>query len=152
FLGALKQDKVRNLQLIKHFPDTLSALTWLTDELKVDFQDGNELLTLTVSGDDPEELVVLANGLMNSYLNIVNGKEAQEKKDRVKKFQAFVEEGREKLKEKYATRQGEIKVQGVNDPVSLNAKLQGYQAQYNELQKDLFRLQHEEEKVKTKVA
>lgn len=151
YLGALKQDQVRNLQMIRQFRDVVSTLTWLEDEIKIDFQDGNELLTLTVSGDDPEELVILANGLTNSYLNIVSGKEAQGKMDRVEKLKRIVNDARDKLETKINERKNLIKVQGVNDPLSLIAKFQSCQARLLEAQREMDRLTYDEQKLKQKI-
>src|SRR5262249_45250517 len=74
-LGALKQDKVRNLEIIKRHASPLSAITWLENEVKVETQDNNELMSVTLPGDEPEELVVMVDALTSSYLSIINGKE-----------------------------------------------------------------------------
>src|SRR5262249_39753094 len=49
-MKALAQEQVRNLRLVKSQPDTLTLLAWLDENLKVDFQDNSELLTLSLTG------------------------------------------------------------------------------------------------------
>ena len=74
-LKALARDEVRNLNVIRSYPDTLSVLTWLEEYLKVDYQDSNELLTVSLPGEEPEELVVIVGAITNSYLEIINSRE-----------------------------------------------------------------------------
>jgi polysaccharide biosynthesis transport protein len=65
-LRALSKDEVRHLRSIKRHPTTLNALTWLEENMKVDFGDGSEYITVRLSGDEPEELVIIVNAIVNS--------------------------------------------------------------------------------------
>src|SRR5205823_2823624 len=98
-MKALAQDQVRNLRLIKKQPDTLTTLTWLEENLKVDFQDSSELLTVSLLGEEPGELVIVVNALTKSYLSIIASQEKGQRKDRVDKMKMLYETTKEKLSE-----------------------------------------------------
>jgi capsular exopolysaccharide synthesis family protein len=113
-LKALKEDKVRNLSIIKRFPSVLGAITWLEENLKIDVQDNNQLMSVTLPGDAPEELVVLLDALKDAYLLIINGREAEQRKFKVKKLEKVADELKEKLEQRIAMRQGLSKSKGID--------------------------------------
>ncbi|MCI0638810.1 MAG: polysaccharide biosynthesis tyrosine autokinase [Gemmataceae bacterium] len=121
---ALSQDAVRNLNLIKKHPDTLTTLTWLEENLKVDYQDGSELLTLSLADYDPAELTVVVNAITKSYLNILSSQEKTLRKDRVAKTKMLYEQAKEKLSEKVAAREALAKGQGAQDIQAMQYKQQ----------------------------
>lgn len=121
-MKALNQDQVRSLRIIKNQSDTLTTLAWLEDNLKVDFQDGSELLTISLMGEEPGELVVIVNALTKSYLNIIGGQEKAVRKDRVDKMRMLYEANKEKLGEKVAARDALAKGQGGKDALAMAHK------------------------------
>ncbi|HZT80587.1 MAG TPA: hypothetical protein VFA26_10205, partial [Gemmataceae bacterium] len=50
--AALKRDEVKRLAVVARQPDPIA---WLEDELKVDFQEGSEFITVTMRGPEPDE-------------------------------------------------------------------------------------------------
>src|SRR5262249_45583900 len=61
---ALKQGAVRRLNLENKYPDVAA---WLDDELKVETQDGSELITITLSSSDADEAVTVLRAIVNTF-------------------------------------------------------------------------------------
>ncbi len=74
-MRTLSQDQVRHLHLIKKHPDTLSTLTWMEEFLKIEIQDNSELLTVSLLGEDPNDLQIIVNHLVKSFMTIVTGED-----------------------------------------------------------------------------
>lgn len=151
-MKALGQDQVRNLGLIKRQPDTLSTLTWIDENLKVDIQDQSELLTVSLTGEEPAELVILVNALTRSYLNIISTQENSERKNRVEKMKVLYETANEKLREKVAARDALAKGQGGKDAISMAQKQATLMNQLNRAQEQLQQVQFELEKKQIQLA
>lgn len=145
-MKALGQDQVRNLRLIKKHSDTLSTLTWLEEYLKVDFQDGSELLTLSLVGEEPAELVVVVSALTKSYLNIIGNQEKAQRKERVDKMRMLYESTKEKLSEKVAARDALAKGQGAKDAVAMMQKQANLTTQLTRAQEQSQQVQFELDK------
>jgi hypothetical protein len=60
-----------------------NPLEWLTDEIQVDFSMGPEILSIALSGDKPEELVVLVNAVMKAYLDEFANEEVNKRRERL---------------------------------------------------------------------
>src|SRR5262249_36342869 len=151
-MKALSQDQVRNLWLVKRHPDTLSTLTWIDENLKVDIQDQSELLTVSLTGEEPAELVILVNALTRSYLNIISAQENAERKGRVEKMKVLYETANEKLREKVAARDALTKGQGGKDAVSMAQKQAILMNQLTRAQEQLQQVQFEVEKKQIQLA
>jgi capsular exopolysaccharide synthesis family protein len=149
-LRALNYDEVRNLPIVRQFSDTLSTISWLDKELKVDFQDGSEFLTVSLDSDSPEEAVVLLDGVVKAYLSLVNGKENDQRHDHSEKVRKMIKSAKEKLAEKITTRDGLCKGEGAPDSAAMIQKHQSLQQQYQEAQRQLFTSQLELEKAQAK--
>jgi capsular exopolysaccharide synthesis family protein len=151
-LKGLGQEQVRDLRIVKRYPSTLGVIAWLEEDLKVDTQDGNEVISISLPGDEPEELCVLVNALMKSYLDIVNGRERGQRKERVKTMQGNADTLKEKLSEKIAARQGLLKGQGAPDSQAVMIKHQHAMSRLTDYQKQHGQLLFEMEKVRAKIA
>src|SRR5262245_33978937 len=151
-MKALAQDQVRNLRLVKSQPDILSTLTWLDENFKVDFQADSELLTPSLTGEDPNELVILVNAITRSYLNIVDAQEKAKRKDRVDKMRMLYQQTYEKLGEKVAARDALNKGQGTKDGISLSQKQTTLINQLSRAQEQLQLVQFELEKKQIQLA
>jgi capsular exopolysaccharide synthesis family protein len=73
-LAALKEKEVQRLEMVKQQGD---PLLWLENELKVEFQEGSELIKVSMLGSEPVEQVALVKAVTDAYLNIT--KEVEEK-------------------------------------------------------------------------
>jgi capsular exopolysaccharide synthesis family protein len=150
-LRALNNEQARNLAVVRQFPDTLSTITWLDKEIKVDFQDGSEFLTVALESENPEEAVVLLDAVVQSYLSLVNGKEDSKRHVQVDKVRKMIAAATEKQREKIETREGLCKGQGAPDSAAMMQKHQSLQQQLGVAQQQLFMSQLELGKAQAKV-
>jgi len=151
-LKALVQDQVRDLGIVRRFPNTLATISWLEEEIKVDTQDSNELMSVSLPGEDAEELCILVNALGNAYLSIVQGKESKERKERVATVQKIADKLRDKLGEKIATRDGLLGGKGNPNSATQNLVGGALMARLGEASRQLATAQFEVEKAKAKLA
>ncbi len=150
-LKALGQEKVRNLNLVKRHPSTLGVLTWLEENLKIETQDNNELMSVSLSGDEPEELVVMVDALTGSYLSIINGKEQRERGEKVKKMQAMADKIKGELATKLSELQAMSQGQGSLDPSQWLMQQQMKLGQLSRAQDQLLVAHHDLDKIKARL-
>jgi capsular exopolysaccharide synthesis family protein len=79
---ALKQDKVVQLRLEDLVRDG-DALAFVEEELKVDYQETNEIVTVTLGSSDPNISVTLLRAVVDSFIKQVPDKEDDERRKRV---------------------------------------------------------------------
>lgn len=133
-MKALNQDTVRNLHLVQKHPDTLSTLAWLEENLKIETQDGSEIMEVALYGEDPNDLTVLVNALTKSYLSIINNHEKSQKKERASKMKMLYEQAKEKLSEKVAAREAILSGHGAKDAAAMLSKQHLLQSQLSRTQ------------------
>lgn len=151
-MRTLSQDQVRHLRLVQRHPDTLSTLTWMEENLKVDFQEGSELLNVGLTGDEPDDLVVIVNALVKSYLGIIQSQEKSQRKDRADKVRLLYEAAKEKLGEKVAAREALLRGQGAKDVLSMQQRQLNVQSQMQRAQENLAQYQYELERKQAQFA
>ncbi|HZY83803.1 MAG TPA: polysaccharide biosynthesis tyrosine autokinase [Gemmataceae bacterium] len=78
--AALKRDEVKRLNLEAREKDPVS---FVEDELKVDFADNSELLTVYMNSNDPQVSLVLANAIKEAYMDEIVYAENQARVNRV---------------------------------------------------------------------
>jgi capsular exopolysaccharide synthesis family protein len=98
--GALKRDDVKGLSVVTQQADPIN---WLIDELKVEYQDSNEFINISMSGEDPDVLIAIVNAVAQSYLKDVDLAEHKERSDRFAELTELYEKGTEKLRLKKET-------------------------------------------------
>jgi len=135
-MRTLSQDPVRHLGLIKKHPDTLSTLTWMEEYLKIEIQDNSELLTVSLTGEDPGDLQVIVNNMVKSFMTIVSTEDKRRSKDRLEKTKFLYEAAKEKLAEKVNAKENLLKSQGVKDPWAMMNLLQNTQTELRQAQTD----------------
>ncbi len=64
--AALQDEKISQLGLVREHPNDM--IEWLNKELVVNFADGPEILSISLTGDEPTDLVPLVNAIMKAYL------------------------------------------------------------------------------------
>ncbi len=135
-MRTLSQDPVRNLGLIKKHPDTLSTLTWLEEYMKIEIQDSSELLTVSLTGEEPDDLRTIVNNMVKSFMTIVGNEDKSRRKERFDKAKFLYESGKEKLAEKVNAKENLLKSQGVKDPWAMMNLLTNLQAELRQAQTD----------------
>ena len=118
-MRALNQDGVRNLRIVRKHPDSLSTLIWIEENLKVEYREGSELLNITLAGDDPNDLTVLVGAMTKSFLQIVNGEDKKQRKDRLARYERMHVEAKEKLRDKVAEKEALLGQKGAKDTHTL---------------------------------
>ena len=100
--AALKDDRVKTLDLVRQQPD---PILWLEDELKIDYQEGSEIVKVSMMGSDPAELIMIVDAVAKAYLAEMGNIEHKERSDRLtqleeahSKLQANLRQKRETLK------------------------------------------------------
>ena len=135
-MRTLSQDQVRQLSTIKKHPDTLSTLTWMEEYLKIDIQDSSELLTVSLSGEEPDDLQVIVNNMVKSFMTIVANEDKKRVRDRLDKTKLLFESAKEKLTEKVNIKENLLKGSGVKDPWAMMNLLQNLQGELRQAQTD----------------
>jgi capsular exopolysaccharide synthesis family protein len=77
---ALARDEVKRLDLVQQQAD---PITWLEDELKVEFQDGSEIITVSLTGSRPADVITLVQAVVKSYEEQVVNAERDRRSRRV---------------------------------------------------------------------
>jgi capsular exopolysaccharide synthesis family protein len=116
---------------------------WLESELKADFLGGSEILSLSLTGDNPEELRLLVDGVKDAYLKeVVEAERAEKQKELEIKTKAY-----DNLRAKLIAAQRGQPLDGVGGDVSLRPEEQqrllneyeAYQKQLTQIEVDLMR-------------
>ncbi len=149
---ALKQDGVRTLPTISKHLDTLSTLTWLEENLKVDYSDGSEILNVSLPGENPSDLVVIVNAIVKSYLQIINGADTKVATDRLEKAKLLHADAKQKLEEKTANKEALLRKQGVEDVYAAFARQQNAHNNLNRTLDQITQLKYELDRKKTQLA
>lgn len=82
-LTALADDRVKNLPLVRSQPE---PLTWLEEELRVESSEGNEIMTVLLSGTRPDEQVAVLDAVTRAYEVRVVSFERDQKTKKVKEL------------------------------------------------------------------
>jgi capsular exopolysaccharide synthesis family protein len=95
--AALKRDDVRRLNLDTRYPDPAQ---WIEEELKVEFQEPSEILTLLLNGADPSEAVTLVKAITAAYMDEIVYAEQRGRVARVAELEKVYNETLESHKQK----------------------------------------------------
>jgi capsular exopolysaccharide synthesis family protein len=145
-MRTLSQDQVRPLTLIKKHPDTLSTLSWMEENLKIDTQENSELLTVSLTGEEPGDLQTIVNHMVKSFMTITSSEDKTRRKDRLEKAKFLYEAAKEKLAEKVNQKDNLLKSSGVKDPWAMMNLLQNTQTELRQAQADGARFRFDLEK------
>jgi capsular exopolysaccharide synthesis family protein len=88
-LNALKEKEIQRLDLVKQQPE---PILWLESELKVEFQEGSEIIKVSMNGTEPLELVALVKAVSDAYLKITTKDEIEQRTARHEKLKKFYAE------------------------------------------------------------
>jgi capsular exopolysaccharide synthesis family protein len=66
--------------------------------LKVEFKENSEIITISMSGSNPQELNTLVNAVMKAYVSDVDNAEKKKRTDRVRELENLYHNSREKLR------------------------------------------------------
>jgi polysaccharide biosynthesis transport protein len=95
--AALKQEGVAKLKVVAKQVDPVD---WLEKELQVDFANGSEILRIGMSGEEAAEPMMLANAVVQAYLDQVVNVESKQRRDRYDLLKETWNRYQENLREK----------------------------------------------------
>jgi capsular exopolysaccharide synthesis family protein len=111
--AALKRDEVQRLNLPALVPD---PVTFIEDELKVDFKENSELVTISMSASDPTVATTIANAIQNAYLDDIVYAESAAKARKYQELEKATNEMVDGLKTKRNNLEKLAKTLGATDP------------------------------------
>jgi capsular exopolysaccharide synthesis family protein len=86
---AFEHPDVVALGIARHHDDPVA---WLEDELKIEFQENSEIMTVTLTGTDPDEVKALVRAVTEAYDRLVAQKEPLVRKARLREQQKIYDE------------------------------------------------------------
>ncbi|MFO0891111.1 MAG: polysaccharide biosynthesis tyrosine autokinase [Isosphaeraceae bacterium] len=96
--AALRQGKVATLPSVLGQNDPIN---WLSNEIKVDFPRGSEILKISMAGAyPPTDIELLVNAVTDAYMNEIVDQEAGERKARLERLKTLFEDLQKGLSKK----------------------------------------------------
>lgn len=95
--AALKRDEVRTLEIVQKQPD---PVLWLEEELKVEFKEGSEVMTISMIGADAPALVAIVKAVTEEYLREVREEEPRRKSQLLAELEDILAKANLKLTQK----------------------------------------------------
>ena len=142
--AALKRDEVKRLNLEAREKDPVA---FVEDELKVDFADNSELLTVYMNSNDPQVSLVLANAVKEAYMDEIVYAESQARANRVSELEKVYANAvstaktKKKALEKLAEALGGDPSSWVAKQLELQGATRDAQAQVNNARVELIKAQ-----------
>jgi capsular exopolysaccharide synthesis family protein len=146
--AALKRDEVKNLSLVTQQADPIA---WLEDEIKVEFQEGSEIMTVSMIGDNPTDLVALVDAVTQAYLKEINVVEHDRRSKRFAELTDIYEKTNEKLRLKKDTLRKLAKDLQTSDSQALSQKQLNLLAHVGELRRQHAQVQFELRKAQSRL-
>jgi capsular exopolysaccharide synthesis family protein len=137
---VLQREDVRTLPSVVQQVD---PVLWLEETLKVETQENSEFINVSLSGPNPEELVVLVNALTEVYLGENHRLEEKRRAERVQALEKILTDTRENLRKKKNELRGLADQFGTTDKGALTQKQLNLLAEFGELKKQLSQVQIE---------
>ncbi|HZU35886.1 MAG TPA: Wzz/FepE/Etk N-terminal domain-containing protein, partial [Gemmataceae bacterium] len=93
---ALKQDKVVALKLENLYPEVLA---FMEDELKVEFQETNEIMTVTLGSCDPNVSITVLKAILDAFNKLVPEAEETQRLGRIAKLEGALAKAKKDLED-----------------------------------------------------
>lgn len=138
--AALRQEDVAKLSLIR---EQLDPVKWLSEELHVSFPGDAEIMTISLSGDEPEALARIVNSVVRAYLEGVVEDEHDAKLDRLSDLEEAYGETETKLRKKRDDLRRLAETLGTGDSEALTLVQQNALQQYSQFRQELTRVEFE---------
>lgn len=116
---ALKRAETKGLSSVLRQPD---PLVWLEDELVVESTEGSEFITVTLRGQEAEEMIALVGAVIKAYVKEIVDVEIQERKQRLDKLESFFLEKESELSQKKDRLKEMMKDVGTTEQLTLTQK------------------------------
>jgi capsular exopolysaccharide synthesis family protein len=132
--AALRQPKVADLAIVRKQDDPIS---WLEKELRVAYSSSPEILSVSFSGDPPEEVKTIVDAVVAAYLTEIVNKEQIKRQARLDQLEKISTKYQENLRQKRLTLRRVAENVGTSDKQNLALKQLYTQEQYHLARKEL---------------
>lgn len=136
--AALRQPQVAELSEVRGQTD---AASWLGQGLVIDSTLGPEILRVSLSGEDPQALPVLVNGVVQAYLQEIVNADQVKQQARVEQLMENYRRFEDTLRRKRATLRELETSLGVEDPQTVALRYQSALQQLSVAQKERLQAQ-----------
>ena len=109
---ALRNPRIADLPSLR---EQNGPVEWLARSIKIDFPDASEVLEIALSGEHVEDIEVIVNAVVDSYMKLVVDEEQNERKTRLVKLKDLWRRYQGNLSAKRAELQKLSEVVGSND-------------------------------------
>jgi capsular exopolysaccharide synthesis family protein len=147
--AALRQSKVAELPLIREQEDPVA---WLEKELKANNGASPEILSVFLSGDQPQQLKVLVDAVIAAYMQEIVNKEQVKRQARLDHLKIVAGQYDEQLRRKRRTMRELAENVGSSDKQAIALKQLFSVEQYHLTQKELLQVRSELRKLQTEAA
>src|SRR5262249_16794821 len=128
---ALKKDEMKALNLEDRTGK--EPAQYIEEELKVEFQDNQELVTVLMSSPDAQVSLAVVKAIIDSYLDIIVYAEKEERRRRVAEMSTTLSKAQAELKQKQDSLDTMIRNSGDVDPTLLAYKIGDLQSGIRDL-------------------
>ncbi|HXG11627.1 MAG TPA: polysaccharide biosynthesis tyrosine autokinase [Gemmataceae bacterium] len=144
--AALKQPQVADLPIIRNQAEPIE---WLEKEVRADYSTGPEFLTISMSGDNPEELKILVDAITEAYLNEVVYKDHRKRLERIEQLRDLAQRYEQRLRTKRTQLRELAKAVGAKNATNLAIQQRLALEQQGLAQKELTQLRGEIRRLQT---
>jgi succinoglycan biosynthesis transport protein ExoP len=123
---ALKKDEIKALKLEERTGK--DPAQYIEEELKVEFQENQELVTVLMSSPDPQVSLAIVKAIIDSYLDIIVYAEKEERRRRVADMNVVLSKASAALKQKQDSLDKLVRDSGDVDPAVLAIKINDLQS------------------------
>jgi capsular exopolysaccharide synthesis family protein len=146
--AALMDPRVADLSVVRRKADPVA---WLEKSIKADYAIAPEILSISLSGEEPEELVVLVNAVRDAYLQEIVNREQNELNARLDRLKQFYTSSEEALRRKWATLRGLAQSVGAQDAQTLDRTHQYVLMRLSMVQRELTQVRSDLRKAQAEI-
>src|SRR5262249_9943595 len=147
-VGALRDPKVAGYQMIRQQTDPVA---WLQEALKVEFVSGSEVMEISLTGGNPEEVAGIVNAVKKAYMDEVVNVDLKRRTERFDHLKKIKESYAELLKKKRDMMRKLAEAVGTDDRETLALRQQYAMEHLHFLQKELLDIQSKRRKLEVQL-
>jgi succinoglycan biosynthesis transport protein ExoP len=96
--AALRDPAVAALPMLREQPD---PARFLEEQLLIEYQEGSEIIKISLSGDDPKAIAMIVNAVQEAFFREVVGEEILRKKARLKQLEDAIGKMQDEVKNRF---------------------------------------------------
>ena len=145
---ALQDEQVSKYRMVREHDD---PITWLQEKLKVEFLAGSEIMEISLSGNQPQELAGLVNAIKKGYIEEVVNVDIKKRTDRHAKLKKIKQTYTELLKERHEHQRKLAVTAGSDDRQTLALRQQFTMEHMASLRSELLDIQSQKRKAESQL-